>query len=115
MNTRQIMTASKIATDKLQCILKDNGKKAVLFYVKGGGCNGFNYNLKPTNDLPHKLDEVVNINGVEIHICNVSIIHLLGTHIDWKEDIMGQGFHFENPMAQSKCGCGTSFSSRAMK
>ena len=26
------------------------------------------------------------------------------TNIDWKEDIMGQSFHFDNPMAQSKCG-----------
>ena len=40
-------------------------------------------------------------------------MHILGTEIDWKEDIMGQGFVFDNPMAQAKCGCGTSFSSKA--
>lgn len=114
MKARQLITASKTATDKLQDILQKSNKDAILFYVKGGGCNGFNYKLKPTNESPEKLDEVVHINNVKIHICNSSIIHLLGTHIDWKEDIMGQGFHFENPMAQSKCGCGTSFSSRAM-
>ena len=55
----------------------------------------------------------MKIEDFEIHVCNNSIMHLLGTKIDWKEDIMGQGFHFENPMAQSKCGCGTSFSSKA--
>ena len=114
MKARQLITASKTATDKLQDILQKSNKDAILFYVKGGGCNGFNYKLKPTNESPEKLDEVVHINNVKIHICNSSIMHLLGTHIDWKEDIMGQGFHFENPMAQSKCGCGTSFSSRAM-
>ena len=27
---------------------------------------------------------------------------------------MGQSFHFDNPMAQSKCGCGTSFNSKAL-
>jgi iron-sulfur cluster assembly accessory protein len=114
MKARQFITASKLATDKLQDILQKSNKNAILFYVKGGGCNGFNYNLKPTNESPDKLDEVVRIDNVEIHICNSSIMHLLGTHIDWKEDIMGQGFHFENPMAQSKCGCGTSFSSHAI-
>lgn len=114
MKARQLITASKTATDKLQDILQKSNKDAILFYVKGGGCNGFNYKLKPTNESPEKLDEVVHINNVKIHICNSSIMHLLGTHIDWKENIMGQGFHFENPMAQSKCGCGTSFSSRAM-
>ena len=65
------------------------------------------------NEIPDKLDEIVKVDDYEIHVCNSSLMHLLGTKIDWKEDIMGQGFHFENPMAQSKCGCGTSFSSKA--
>ena len=44
----------------------------------------------------------------------MSLIHLLGTEIDWKKDIMGESFHFNNPMAKSKCGCGTSFSSKGI-
>ena len=104
-----------MATNKLERILRNNNNNAILFYVKGGGCNGFSYKLKPTNDPPAKIDEVVRINDVEIHICGRSMMHLLGTHIEWKEDIMGQGFHFDNPIAQSKCGCGTSFSSSALK
>lgn len=110
---KQIITITAKATQKLQTILKETNKNVVKFYVKGGGCNGFNYKLKPTDDKPNKLDEIVKIEDFEIHVCNNSIMHLLGTKIDWKEDIMGQGFHFENPMAQSKCGCGTSFSSKA--
>jgi len=110
---KQIITITSKATQKLQTILKDSNKKALIFYVKGGGCNGFNYKLKPTDEKPNKLDEIVKIEDFEIRVCNNSIMHLLGTKIDWKEDIMGQGFHFENPMAQSKCGCGTSFSSKA--
>ena len=43
------------------------------------------------------------------------LIHILGVEIDWKKDIMGETFVFDNPMAQSKCGCGTSFSSKASK
>ena len=34
----------------------------------------------------------------------------LETKVDWKEDIMGRGFKFENPMANASCGCGSSFS-----
>jgi len=110
---KQIITVTAKATQKLQTILKESNKKALQFYVKGGGCNGFNYKLKPTDEIPNKLDEIVKIEDFEIHVCNNSIMHLLGTKIDWKEDIMGQGFCFENPMAHSKCGCGTSFSSKA--
>ena len=110
---KHIITVSDMAVNKLGTILKQHNKSAIRFSVKGGGCNGFNYQLKPTNTVPDKLDEVVKIDNIEIHVCNSSIMHLLGTKIDWTEDIMGQGFKFENPMAQSKCGCGTSFSSKA--
>jgi len=113
MTLKNIITVSKLASNKLQNILNTSGKQNIRFYVKGGGCNGFNYKLEPTNDAPDKLDEVVKINNIEIHVCNNSLMHLLGTNIDWTEDIMGQGFTFQNPMAQSNCGCGTSFSSKA--
>lgn len=110
---KPLITITDIAIKQLRNILKQHNKTAIRFSVKGGGCNGFNYQLKPTNTGPDKLDEVVKINNIEIHVCGTSIMHLLGTKIDWKSDIMGHGFHFENPMAQSKCGCGTSFSSKA--
>tara|TARA_B100001287_G_scaffold276856_1_gene290161 strand:- start:4123 stop:4470 length:348 start_codon:yes stop_codon:yes gene_type:complete len=113
MTLKNVITVTKIASKKLSKILLQSEKKAIRFYVKGGGCNGFNYKLKPTNEEPDKLDEIVKIDDIEIHVCNNSLIHLLGTDIDWTEDIMGQGFTFKNPMAQSKCGCGTSFSSKA--
>ena len=115
MVSKNIITVSKIASEKLSKILMKSEKKAIRFYVKGGGCNGFNYKLKPTNDNPDKLDEIVKIDNIEIHVCSSSIMHLLGTNIDWTQDIMGQGFTFENPMADSKCGCGTSFSSKVFK
>ena len=111
---KHIITVSDMAMKKLRVLLKEHNKSYIRFYVKSGGCNGFNYQLKPTNKLSYKSDEIVKLSGLEIHVCSMSVMHLLGTNVDWKQDIMGQGFHFENPMAQSKCGCGTSFSSKAL-
>ena len=54
-------------------------------------------------------DEIVKFKKLEVHICNKSIMYLLGTTIDWKEDIMGQSFTFDNPVAKNSCGCGSSF------
>ena len=113
MSKRNIITLTTKAYDKIKMLLEKENKESILFYVKGGGCNGFNYQLEPTNSKPNKLDEVVKYKDFNIQVCNQSIVHILGTNIDWKEDIMGQGFCFENPMAQSKCGCGTSFASKA--
>ena len=101
---------TKIAGTHLKRIAKDTNSKNILFYVKGGGCNGFNYILEPTNDPHKRLDIPVSHENINVIIDDSSVLHLLGTTIDWKKDIMGESFHFVNPNAASKCGCGTSFS-----
>ena len=107
---KNVLEITKTAGKQLLYIAKQSKCANILFYVKGGGCNGFNYKLKPTNDEPKRFDEVVTYENINIIIDNSSVMHLLGTKIDWKKDIMGESFHFENPNANSKCGCGTSFS-----
>lgn len=39
-----------------------------------------------------------------------SYLYLNGTSIDYKDELMGSGFVFNNPNATSSCGCGSSFS-----
>lgn len=39
-----------------------------------------------------------------------SYLYLNDTTIDFKDEIMGRGFVFNNPNATSSCGCGSSFS-----
>ena len=39
-----------------------------------------------------------------------SYLYLNGTDIDYKDEIMGSGFVFNNPNSTSTCGCGSSFS-----
>jgi len=112
MNSK-ILNLSIAACNRLAAISKENNTKYILFHIKGGGCNGFNYVFKPTNQPPDKLDEIIKRPGYELIICNNSLMHVLGTNVDWKKTIMGEAFHFENPMASAKCGCGTSFTSKA--
>jgi Fe-S cluster assembly iron-binding protein IscA len=33
-----------------------------------------------------------------------------GSVVDYVDDIMGQSFQINNPLASAGCGCGTSFS-----
>ena len=68
------------------------------------------YYIEPISDIPHKLDEKINVDGVDIVICNKSLLHILGSEVRWKEDIMGSGIEFINPNATSSCGCGETFS-----
>ena len=79
----------------------------ILFHLKAGGCNGFQYlfSKKSIRD-----DDILENHGdMNIFICNKSQMYLLGTKIDWITDDMGDRFTFDNPLATSSCGCGKTF------
>jgi iron-sulfur cluster assembly protein len=76
--------------------------------VKGGGCSGFSYILDLT-EVQKDTDELIEQHGIKIICDPKSMLYLGGTTIDFKDEIMGRGFVFTNPNANSTCGCGSSF------
>ena len=76
--------------------------------VKGGGCSGFSYVLDLTENQKDT-DEAFEQNGVTIICDPKSLLYLRGTTIDFRDEIMGRGFVFNNPNATTTCGCGSSF------
>ena len=108
--------------------------------VKGGGCSGFSYLLDLTevqkdNDELWEYAFSLQPAGAAASasssgggtavatgpgggdaftlrvICDPkSHLYLDGTTIDFKDEIMGRGFVFNNPNATTPCSCGSSFS-----
>ena len=77
--------------------------------VKGGGCSGFSYVLDLT-ESQKDTDELFEQHGIKIICDPKSLLYLNGTTIDFRDEIMGRGFVFQNPNATTSCGCGSSFS-----
>ena len=77
--------------------------------VKGGGCSGFSYVLDLT-ETQKDSDEVMVQHGIRVICDPKSLLYLAGTTVDFKDEIMGRGFVFQNPNANTTCGCGSSFS-----
>jgi iron-sulfur cluster assembly protein len=77
--------------------------------VRGGGCSGFTYSLDLT-DNKAEVDEEFDSNGVKLVCDPKSYLYLNGVTIDFKDEMMGRGFVFNNPNATHSCGCGSSFS-----
>ena len=77
--------------------------------VKGGGCSGFSYLLDLT-ETSKETDEVFWQHGVRVICDPKSLLYLNGVTVDFRDEIMGRGFVFNNPNATSSCGCGSSFS-----
>jgi len=85
--------------------------------VKGGGCSGFSYLLDLTEkqrDTDEVWEHTYTLDTGEFIlriVCDPkSYLYLNGTEIDFKDELMGRGFVFNNPNATSTCGCGSSFS-----
>ena len=92
---------------------RKNGEDAKKLFlrvgVRGGGCSGFSYSLDLT-DSKTENDESWTQEGVEVICDSKSLLYLEGTTIDFRDELMGRGFVFNNPNATSTCGCGSSFS-----
>lgn len=117
----------------------DSEKIRLRVGVKGGGCSGFSYFLDLTEtekdtdeiweytyNLPARAQAAATSAGAEAGggtavaeggstftlkvICDPkSLLYLDNTVIDFKDEIMGRGFVFNNPNATTTCGCGSSF------
>ena len=55
-------------------------------------------------------DEQWDLHGIKVVCDHVSHQYLTGVNIDFKDEVMGRGFVFNNPNATHTCGCGSSFS-----
>lgn len=82
--------------------------KALRVAVEGGGCSGFQYEIKL--DDPAEDDLVIEGAGQKVVVDSVSLPFLADAVIDFTEELIGARFTIENPNATSSCGCGTSFS-----
>jgi len=77
--------------------------------VVPAGCSGLGYDLNLMPE-PKAGDTVWEQDGVKICTDPVSVKYLSGTSVDYVVTDTAAGFKFNNPMAKSSCGCGTSFS-----
>ena len=87
----------------------DTEKVYLRLGVKGGGCSGFSYVLDLT-EQQNEGDEMFEQHGIKVVCDPKSYLYLNGTTVDFKDEVMGRGFVFNNPNATSSCGCGSSFS-----
>ena len=105
----RMITVSDKAAEKIKALLEGSEAIGVRPGVRGGGCSGFSYKLDlATAELEG--DRVIEDKGVKLYIDKKSYLYLIGTEIEYYEDMLQSGFKFVNPNAKRTCGCGESFS-----
>jgi iron-sulfur cluster insertion protein len=99
------------AATRVSTLIEEEGNDSLKLrvYITGGGCSGFSYGF--TFDENNKDgDSVVKNNNVSLVVDPMSYQYLIGSTVDYLEDLQGARFIISNPNAKTTCGCGSSFS-----
>ena len=103
-----MITLTESAANRVKALLSDKEETGLRAAVQGGGCSGFTYKLLLDNEKDG--DRIISDKGVQIYLDSKSFLYLMGTEIDFVDELNQSGFKFVNPNAKRTCGCGESFS-----
>ena len=81
----------------------------LIISAKAGGCSGYLYDMIIVERPNEEGFQEIDVDGVTILIHDNDSSLLNGLKLDFKDSLMGGGFHMDNPNADRACGCGQSF------
>jgi iron-sulfur cluster assembly protein len=105
----KIMSLTDAAVERINEIIEDSAMPVmgVRVGIKDAGCAGQSYTLAYVSE-PVKGDDHIEDKGVHVFVEPKATLFLLGTVMDFEEDILKSGFTFKNPNQTGECGCGES-------
>ncbi len=105
-----VITITDAAAARIQDIMANRGKAC--YWVRLGtstkGCNGLAYTVDYVDEVDPS-DERIEDKGVTLFVDAMSLIYLIGSEMDYKDEKFQSGFTFTNPNEKGRCGCGESF------
>lgn len=105
-----MITITDLAAEELKKRTAMNSDAiGVRLSVTNTGCSGHSYKMEHVFESD-EADDKFEHNGAVLYVPKAHTLFVLGTEIDYKEDKLASTFVFNNPNADSMCGCGESFS-----
>ena len=104
---REVSPAAKTAVKS--AIGDQSSSHVLIISAKAGGCSGYLYDMVIVERPNEEGFQEIDVDGVTILIHDNDSSLLNGLKLDYKDSLMGGGFHMENPNADRACGCGQSF------
>lgn len=102
---------SETALQQVKLLQEKQGKELCLRVgVRQGGCSGMSYmmDFEDSSKISEQ-DDIFDYDGFKIVCDRKSLLYLYGLMLDYSDSLIGGGFQFTNPNANTTCGCGKSF------
>lgn len=87
--------------------ISTRGVIGIKFGVTDAGCSGHSYTIEAITDY-NPTDYVVE-GEVNVYVAEEQMRYLFGTEIDYVKDGINWVLKYNNPNAESECGCGETF------
>ena len=103
------ITLTEKAAKKIQSQLaKNGGGLGLRLGIKKVGCNGFAYTFDYAAEALAG-DHVFESHDTKVVVDAATLSFIDGSHLDFVKEGFNESFKFDNPKAESECGCGESF------
>ena len=107
MATTALIEITRLAAEKLEGVLKEQDEQATLLRITAvlGPQGGPEYKLVAEKEA-NEDDIVIETESIQVLVDAESAPLIVGSQIDYVEDLMRSGFTIDNPNFQAGCGCG---------
>ncbi len=104
------ITITDAAADRIRAIISNRDKPSlgVRLGTSTKGCNGLSYTVDYVDEV-NPSDEKIEYGDITLYVDAMSLIYLIGSVMDYKDEKFQSGFTFTNPNEKGRCGCGESF------
>ena len=109
MSEPSITISPSAAKRIVELVKADSNAELFRVSVEGGGCSGFQYRFDLIQSAAPE-DMLIERDGATVAIDPTSVPFIVGSEIDFIDELIGAQFKISNPNATAACGCGTRFS-----
>lgn len=110
-DAKNLITIKDSCLMRLKKILTKPQEEFLRIHVETGGCSGFSYLFEiESKAIDPKEDLVFERENYRVVINKDILPYMRGSSIEYNESLIKSSFHVANPIAETKCSCGSSFS-----
>ena len=105
------ITMTENAINRLELLKKKRQTPTAILrlVVRSGGCSGLSYYMDLVEEAQPR-DRIFTFDGHTVAVDRKSYLFINGSELDFEKTLAKTGFVFNNPLANTSCSCGESFS-----
>ena len=109
---KSLLTIHDSCLQRLKTIIDKPDQEYLRINIETGGCSGFSYvfDIENAQQIEQNEDLIFERDNYRVVVNKDMLQFLKGSTIEFHESLIKSSFQVSNPVAETKCSCGSSFS-----